>query len=199
MSALQELKKHLRPGQVYRREQLAQFSPAVDRHLQQLLEDDVLQKVRTGLYYYPKESDFGPVPPADEKLVEAFLKEKEFFIRSLNAYNTLGVGATQLYNLKLVYNRKRDGHVELNGREFYFFKNRNYPKKPSTEFALVDLINNLHLLAEDEELMYHNVTKKALDMDKPKLMRAVKTYGTAKAKKFFQRLTFSEGHNAHGK
>ena len=38
MTKLQALKEHLRPGQVYRREDLARWSNAVDRHLKQLLE-----------------------------------------------------------------------------------------------------------------------------------------------------------------
>ena len=37
MTKLQDLKKHMRSGKVYRREDLAQWSSSVDRHLQQLL------------------------------------------------------------------------------------------------------------------------------------------------------------------
>lgn len=185
MSTLNKLKKHLKPGQVYRRLQLAEYSASVDRHLQQLVNDGTLQKVSNGLYFYPKKSDFGLLPPEDEKLVKAFLKDDSFFIRSLNAYNSLGVGTTQLYNEKLVYNRKRDGKVELDGMKFYFIKSREYPKKPSLEFLLVDLVNNLDFLAEDKETLYDKVSKKVLSMDKTKLMRAVKSYGGARAKKFF--------------
>jgi hypothetical protein len=50
MTKLQELKKRLRPGQVYRREELAQWSNAVDRHLKQLLSDGTLTKLAGGLY-----------------------------------------------------------------------------------------------------------------------------------------------------
>ena len=38
MLALEKLKRHLRPGQVYRRAELAGFSGAVDRHLRQLVD-----------------------------------------------------------------------------------------------------------------------------------------------------------------
>jgi len=104
MSKLNELKKHLRPGQVYRRSDLAKLSNAVDRHLQQLVHDGMLQKLAGGLYYYPRATSFGNAPPEDEKLVQAFLKDDRFYIASLNAYNALGVGTTQLYNERLVYN-----------------------------------------------------------------------------------------------
>ena len=55
----QELKKHLRPGQVYRREGLARWSNAIDRHLRQLLHDGTLTKLAGGLCAYPKQTVFG--------------------------------------------------------------------------------------------------------------------------------------------
>lgn len=45
MSALAELKPHLRPGQVYRRQDLARWSRAVGRHVKALMEDGPLEKV----------------------------------------------------------------------------------------------------------------------------------------------------------
>jgi hypothetical protein len=53
MTKLQELKKRLRPGQVYRREDLTRWSNAVDRHLKQLVEEGTLTKLAGGLYGYP--------------------------------------------------------------------------------------------------------------------------------------------------
>ena len=186
MSALNALKKHLRPGQVYRRGDLTRFSNAVDRHLQQLVESGTLQKLAGGLYYCPRQTSFGEVPPDDEKLVRAFLKDDHFYITSLNAYNSLGVGASQLYNERLVYNHKRDGRYMLNGRHFYFIKRPRFPKKSSVEFLLVDLMNNLHFLAEDKETLRKNVEKKALAMDEKRLMQAASRYGGARTKNFFE-------------
>ena len=48
MTKLDELKRHLKPGGVYRREDLARFSNAVDRHLKRLVEANVLKKLRGG-------------------------------------------------------------------------------------------------------------------------------------------------------
>ena len=59
MSRLVELKKHLRVGQVYRRCELAEWSNAVDRHLDELLQEGVLEKLSQGLYYVPKTSARG--------------------------------------------------------------------------------------------------------------------------------------------
>jgi len=188
MSKLKELKKHLRPGQVYRRAELARQSKSVDRHLQELVKDGVLQKLSGGVYYYPKKTSFGDVPPEDEKLVRAFLKDDNFYLASLNAYNSLGVGTTQLYNEKLVYNHKRDGRHTLNGRHYYFLKRPCFPKKSSQEFLLVDLVNNLDFLAEDKEEVRNNVAEKALSMDKSKLMKAAREFGGVRTKNFFEGL-----------
>ena len=69
MNALEELKRHLKPGQVYRRADLEPWSTAVDRHLKELIDEGTLQKMSQGLYYYPAKASFGEVPPQDEKLV----------------------------------------------------------------------------------------------------------------------------------
>ena len=116
MTKLQELKKHLRPGRVYRREDLARWSNAVDRHLKQLVSEGTLTKLAGGLYFYPMETVFGNAPPEDDKLVESFLKDKRFLLASPNAYNGLGVGTTQLHNKTVVYNHKRHGQFTLGGR-----------------------------------------------------------------------------------
>jgi hypothetical protein len=96
MTRLQELKRHLRPGQVYRRQDLARWSNAIDRHLKQLVADGTLTKLRSGLYLFPKDTDFGKAPAEDAKLVETFLRDHRFLLASPNAYNALGVGTTNL-------------------------------------------------------------------------------------------------------
>lgn len=188
MSGAGTLKKHLRPGQVYRRSDLVKWSNAVDRHLQVLVGRGDVQKLAGGVYYCPKKTSFGNAPPEDEELVRAFLKDDRFYIASLNAYNALGVGTTQLYNEKLVYNFKRDGHQVLNGRQFYFIKRPYFPAQSSQEFLLVDLVNNLHLLAEDRGLVVKNVQQKSLEMERSKMMKAVKAYAGVRAKTFFRDL-----------
>ncbi len=197
-STLDLLKKELVPGQVYRRSQLVKFTTSVDRHLKQLVGMGVLQKVDPGVYYRPEKSIFGDLPPDENKLVEAFLKDKNFLLVSLNAYNSMGVGTTQLYNEKLVYNHKRDGHISLNGRKYYFIKNRKFPKKMSDEFLLVDLVNNLKFLAEDTGELKRRVKKKSLSMSAKKMATAVERYGKARTQKFFSEflgnLNFKHGY-----
>src|SRR5687767_13251935 len=133
MTKLQELKRRLRPGQVYRREELAQWSMAVDRHLKQLVSDGTFTKLAGGLYLYPKQTVFGKAPPEDTKLVASFLKDHRFLFASPNTYNNLGVGTTQLYDKTVVYNHKRHGKFSLGGRTFDFRVKPSFPKKLNKE------------------------------------------------------------------
>lgn len=183
---LNELKKHLRPGQVYRRADLAKWSNAVDRHVAQLLDDGVLTKLSAGVYLYPKKTAFGAAPAEDDKLVEAFLKDHRFLLTSPNAYNALGLGTTQLYNETVVYNHKRHGRFKLGGRTFDFRMKPHFPKTVTQEFLLVDLVNNLDRLAENTDKVLQRVAHKAFELDNNALMRMARDYGSVKAKKFFE-------------
>jgi len=185
MTKLQEIKKRLRPGEVYRRQELARWSNAVDRHIKQLLEDGTLRKVAGGLYLRPKDTVFGKAPPEDEKLVAGFLKDRRFLLASPNAYNTLGVGTTQLYDKTVVYNHKRHGSVSLGGRVFDFRIKPSFPRRLSKEFLLVDLVNNLDRLAESREEVLARVKERAASFSQPRLQRAARDYGKVRTKKFF--------------
>jgi hypothetical protein len=196
MTKAQELKKHLRPGKVYRRRDLAQWSKAVDRHLQELVADGTLTRLAPGLYAFPKETVFGKAPPEDDKLVGTFLNDDRFLVASPNAYNSLGVGTTQLYDWTVVYNHKRHGNFVLGGRKFDFRMKPSFPSTLSREFLLVDLVNNLDRLAESKKEVLERVRESAASYDMPRLQRAVRDYGNLKTKKFFSAL--ANGVAPHG-
>jgi hypothetical protein len=185
MTKLDELKRHLKPGGVYRRADVARWSNAVDRHLKELVEGNVLTKLAGGLYAYPKATAFGPAPANDDALVEAFLKDRRFLLASPNAYNSLGVGTTQLYDQTVVYNHKRHGEFQLGGRKFSFRVKPHFPKSLSREFLLVDLVNNLDALAEAKSKVLDRVKERASAFDGPRLRRAVRDYGSVRTRKFF--------------
>lgn len=186
MARLDELKKHFRPGKSYRRAELAAWSKSVDRDLQALVLQGFLKKLRTGMYYCPKQSAFGEVPVDDHELVRTFLKDNRFLLTSPNAYNSLGLATTQLYNKRVVYNHKRHGDFELGGRTYSFRMKHHFPPQSATEeFLLVDLMNNLEELAEDRELLRHRVRGRALAMNPSRLNKAVHEYGTVATRHFF--------------
>ncbi len=189
MTKLDELRSHLRPGQVYRREDLVQWSNAVDRHLKQLTSDGTLTKLAGGLYLCPQQTAFGKAPPEDSKLVETFLRDRRFLLASPNAYNQLGVGTTQLYNQTVVYNHKRHGRFSLGGREFDFRAKQTFPEKLTKEFLLVDLVNNLDHLGEDPDEVLERVKRQVTFYDASKLERFARDYGKVRTKKFFREST----------
>jgi hypothetical protein len=185
MAKLQTLKRHLRPGRVYRRADLAQWSNAVDRHLKQLVADGTLTKLAGGLYACPRETAFGKAPADDNTLVEAFLKDRRFLLASPNAYNQLRVGTTQLYDRTVVYNHKRHGRFLLGGRTFDFRVKPYFPRTLDKEFLLVDLVNNVDQLAEDRERVLERVKYHMLSYDRRRLERYARNCGTVRTKKFF--------------
>ena len=196
MDSLKTLKKHLKAGKVYRRADLLQYTTAPDRHLSALVSEGSLTKVSQGVYYVPRTTDFGVPPPDDKTLVKAFLKDDRFLIFSPNMYNMLGIGTTQLYNERVVYNHKRHGSFELGGLKFRFHRKQDFPSSLTKEFLLVDLVSNLKALAEDEYTLLENIKRKAAEMDSDKLSRTVERFGSIKAKKIFAPLLikpFSNG------
>jgi hypothetical protein len=188
MTKLNDLKVHLKPGQVYRRENLAKWSTSIDRHLKQLVDSGVLTKLSGGVYAVPKQTAFGKAPADDRDVVATFLKDDRFLLVSPNAYNSLGVGTTQLYDQTLVYNRKRHGDFVLGNRKFAFRVKPDFPKALTKEFLLVDLVNNLDQLAEVKSEVLERVKQRASSVDGRRLRRAVRDYASVRTKKFFERV-----------
>jgi hypothetical protein len=185
VTKLEQLKRHLKPGHVYRRADLARWSTSVDRHLKQLVESGTLKKLSGGLYSYPRETAFGTAPASDKDVVKAFLKGDRFLLASPNAYNTLGVGTTQLYDRTIVYNHKQHGERQLGNRKFAFRVKPRLPKYLTKEFLLVDLVNNVDQLAEAKEKVLARVVERAAASDRRRLRHAVREYGNERTKKFF--------------
>lgn len=184
-----KLNNKLVSGRLYKRASLKRYSTAVDRDLTRLVQDKQLKKIAPGLYYKPKESRYGPLPPDDTLMVAEFLREKNFLLYSWNVYNSLGLGLTQIYNRKVVYNRKRHGVFELSGREYDFRRPaRGYPSKLTPEFLLVDLVNNLKELDEDSAEIKKRIKKKLSSFNAAKVMQYARKYGKVATLRFFEEL-----------
>jgi hypothetical protein len=172
-------------GNVYRLEQLASFSHSIGRDIKKLETKGALQKVGPGLYYYPKKSWLGNLPPDEYKLIKSFLKTDNFLVLSSNWYNSLGLGLMQLRNETFVYNTKRYEMVKLCGRTFDFRRpNNGFPRKLSKEFLLVDLVNNISELGESIELIKNKIAEKSANFDSDLLIKLAKKYGKVGTKKF---------------
>jgi hypothetical protein len=183
MQMIDNLRKRLKKGKAYRREELSQWSNSIDRHLMQLVDEGVLKKLAQGLYYVPKPSAFGSTPPDEHEVIKTYLKGDDFLVVSSNYYNSLGLGTTQLYNRKRIYNHKKHEDVQLGNKVFEFRRKPKFPKKLSREYLVVDLLNNLKYLAEDEQMILENLQKNIHTFDLKSLQANAKRYGTIKTKK----------------
>jgi hypothetical protein len=145
-----------------------------------------LIKLNQGLYYAPKQSKFGTVPPDDRQLVERFLKDEDFLLVSPNSFNSLGLGLTQIYNTTWVYNHKRKGEFKLNGKTFEFKLKSSFPKNISREYLLVDLLDNLDNLAEDQTQALEKLPNNVRSFNADALIKATQQYGTGKTKRILK-------------
>lgn len=185
-SAVTALSRRLRAGCVYRREDLTSSSSAVDRHLKQLQDNGRVKKLSQGLYYVPRKSVYGALPPEDSDLVAAFLRDDDFLLLSPASYNTLELGTTQLYNRTIVYNHKRHGQFKLGNRTFDFRVKPRFPSKLSKEFLFVDLLNNLKEMTEEREVILERAAHRSRMFDLRKLSFVATKYGNVATKKLLK-------------
>lgn len=171
------------PGQVYKRSDFIKLSSNVDRNLALLVKKDLLKKVQNGLYVCPKKTAFGEAPPDENELILKFLNDDHFVVYGPSQFNSLGLGTTQLYNKKVVFNRKRHGEMELGGRRYFFHKWREAPKSLSKEFLLVEMMNRLDELAENRQDILDRLKDKLKSFNINKLRYALNHFGTLSAQK----------------
>jgi len=174
-------------GKVFRRKDLTNELPSVDRELALAVKAGSVRKVARGLYYVPRKTPFGDAPPSEEALVEKFLDDHHFLMFNPSCYNALGLGTTQLYNKTVVYNHKRHGKFALAGFEFDFRDKPRFPsrKQINREYLLVDMLNNLSDLAEDPETVLSNVRRKLDTLDEGRLEKMLADYGSARTRRVF--------------
>jgi hypothetical protein len=189
MYSYDRLFESLEEGKTYRRDALMSFSKAVDRDLAKLIEKEKIEKLSGGLYYKPKFSKFGKLPPQDTELIYSFLDDDRFLVYSWNQYNSLGLGLTQLYNKSVVYNLKRHGIFTLGNKSFDFRRpNNGFPSELTTEFLAVDLLNNLGELAEDSDYVKLQIKANIHRFSTEKLAYNAKHYGKVSTKRFIREI-----------
>lgn len=180
---LDQLKRALVPGQSYRRADFAKLSSNVDRHLARLVTDGLLKKLSPGMYVAPRTTAFGEAPPEESSLLRTFLKDDHFVVYSPSQFNSLELGTTQLYNQRVVFNRKRVGDFTLGGRSYTFHRWREAPKVVTLEFLVVELLNRLQELAEDREQVLSHLRQKLPTFNSRRLKHAAAHYGTLSTQK----------------
>ena len=195
VSAMDRLKTNLVPGQTYRRADLLSLSASVDRSLAKLVAQGHLKKLSGGLYLAPKTTAFGDALPDEQALLKSFLNDDHFVVYSPNQFNALELGTTQLYNQRVVFNRKRVGEFNLGGRKYTFHRWREAPKQLTQEFLVVLLLNSLSNLAEDREQVVTRLSEKLSSFNQRKLKFAATHYGTLSTQKRLGEMLQASSHD----
>jgi len=183
MKNAEKLKDSMRPGWVYRRQDFAGLTTAVDRDIKTLVRGGEVRKLGYGLYCRMRKNAFGDAPPDNRELVRAFLKTDDFLLTSYNHFTNLGLGLTQVYNTAVVYNHKRAGEFLLDGKRFQFRLVPAYPKTLSKEYLLVDLFNHLGKLPDDGAAVLKNLKYRINEFDQSKVSEHLRRYGKPVARR----------------
>ena len=180
---LDKMKLFLTSGKVYRRSDFADMTSNVDRYLKALVNEGFLKKLQNGLYLCPKKTPFGEAMPNEEELLQKFFNDDHFVVYGPSMFNSLGLGTTQLYDKRVVFNRKRHREMEIGERKYFFYRWREAPKKLSKEFLLVEMFNKLNELAEDHVDVVNRLKSKLGEYNFSKLYNALSRFGTKSAQK----------------
>ncbi|MDT8369723.1 MAG: hypothetical protein RQ745_10985 [Longimicrobiales bacterium] len=169
----------LQPGRVYRTRDFRRYDSNATRFAARMVREGSLVQLRKGLYHAPRQAFWGPVPPREDELLRAFFGDTPWLRTGPSVWNTLGLGTTSVEANPLVYNTGRTGLVELGGRKFKLRRVR-FPRDPSPEFFVVDLLENLQRTDRGEEDVLRQLGK-ALEegrFDPERLHEMAFGYGT---------------------
>ena len=146
----------LQAGRVYRTRDLRRYEKNPTRLAGKLVDEGRLRRLRKGLYYAPRQGAFGEAPPTEEAVLRGFFGGRRYLRTGPSVWSALGLGATAVEVLPLVYNDVRTGEVQLGKRRFELRRVR-FPRKPSAEYLVIDLLDNAGRAGLDLE-----VARKAL-------------------------------------
>ncbi len=147
------LRLRLEPGRVYRTEDLGRYDSNPTRLAGKLVRSGLLRQLRKGVYYAPEQSAFGEVPPSEAQFLKSLFRGRPYLRTGPSVWNTLGLGATAVEAVPLVYNTTRTGIVQLGGRQFEM-RRVQFPRKPPPEYFVVDLLENLGRAGADAQTVH---------------------------------------------
>ena len=131
----------LQAGKVYRTEDFGSHTRNPTRLAGRLVARGRLRRLRKGLFYVPRQSVFGEVPPSQDELLRAFFRGRPYLRTGPSVWNSLGLGSTAVETVPLIYNTTRTGQITLGAHRFELRRVR-FPRRPRPEFFVVDLLEN---------------------------------------------------------
>jgi hypothetical protein len=168
----------LEPGRVYRTEELYRYGQNPTRLAGQLIKAGRLRRLRHGVYYVPTASIFGEVPPAEAECLRSYFRGRPYLRTGPSVWNALGLGSTAVEVVPLVYNTTRTGEVRLGGQRFEL-RRVKFPRKPGTEFFVVDLLENLDRAGVDLQTVKRTLRSALQEgrFDRDRLLDMAARYG----------------------
>jgi len=168
----------LEPGTVYRTRHFARWDSNPTRVVRRLVQAQRLRHLRHGLYYCPRRSKFGDVPPSDSALLDAFLDGTPYVLTGPEHWNALQLGTTAMHATPLVYNTKVSGTHLLGDRRFRL-RRAAFPVEPTPEWYVVDLLRNLQSVGGDPAEVTERLRERVSDglFDPTALWEAARAYG----------------------
>lgn len=99
-------------NELYRNELSSQMRiEAYYKALQRMCEKGELDKIAKGIYYKPKRTKYGVIPPSDQDIIQAFTKDHTGTVIGYVLYNRLGL-TTQISRTVQVLSSKLDGQTK---------------------------------------------------------------------------------------
>jgi hypothetical protein len=180
---MRRLDPPLEPGRVYRTKEFGAWARNPFALATRLAAAGRLRHLGHGLYHFPEQSRFGPLPPDEHELIRAFLCGRPFVFSGTTAWNALALGTTQESMVSIVYNENRSGLLLVNGRRYQFRRTR-FPERPSAEWFAVDFVNNLDAIVDAEPARNLAALRRRLhrDLDPRKFAEALAQYGSRRAR-----------------
>jgi hypothetical protein len=179
---------HLTPGRTYRTADLALWSANPTRLAGRLVREGRLTRLRHGLFRAPREGKWGPTAPSEEELLRALLGSGEFVFTGPEFWNALGLGATAVSPEKLVYNSKRTGVFDLDGRRFRL-RRVAWPRRVTREWYAVDLLENHALSGASLEELEAGLVRALREsrLSAKRLTQAAEIYATQRTRNLVER------------
>ena len=125
-------------------------------------------------------SRFGPVPLSDAEVMNGFLGGAEFVFTGPEHWNALGLGATAVFPVQWVYNRRLSGTFRLERRTYVLHCRRfPYPTQP-VEWVVVDLFDNADAAGVASETLVTSLRRSVRSgcFDPARLILTAKEYGS---------------------
>ena len=140
---VQQKIKNLPDGTVVTLEDLSALGSrsAIATALTRLAKENIIVRVRRGLYMKPKQSRFGALPPSSEAMLSALTqKGRKSYTAGLSAYNKLGL-TTQVPNTFVLRGGVSDTKLKIGGTKIEIKAGRS-PKSKS-EIPLLMILDSL--------------------------------------------------------